>query len=67
MFCALSQNYQHLFQKINDIYILKQIVQGTQNDIEILVDQEGQSESTFPICAFSSRFFLFFPDFSLFS
>ena len=29
--------------------------------------QEGQSERTFPIFAFSSRFFLFFPDFSWFS
>ena len=28
--------------------------------------QEGQSERTFPIFAFSSRFFLCFPDFSLF-
>ena len=28
--------------------------------------QEGQSERTFPIFAFSSRFFLFSPDFSLF-
>ena len=28
--------------------------------------QEGQSERTFPILAFSSRFFLFFPDFSRF-
>ena len=30
------------------------------------VCQEGQSERTFPIFAFSSRFFLFFPDFSWF-
>ena len=29
--------------------------------------QEGQSERIFPIFAFSSRLFLFFPDFSLFS
>ena len=27
------------------------------------VSQKGQSERTFPILAFSSRFFLFFPDF----
>ena len=29
--------------------------------------QEGQRERNFPIFAFSSRFFLFFPDFSWFS
>ena len=29
--------------------------------------QKGHSERTFPIFYFSSRFFLFFPDFSLFS
>ena len=38
MFCGLSQNYQHFFQK-NNACILKQIVQGTQNGIELLVGQ----------------------------
>ena len=35
MFCALSQNYQHL--KKNEICILKQIVHELKNGIEILV------------------------------
>ena len=47
-YCATNQKLASMFVlylKIintffkNDIYILKQIVQGTQNDIEILVDQ----------------------------
>ena len=29
MFCAVSQNYQHLYEK-NNVCILKRIVQGTQ-------------------------------------
>ena len=31
MFCAVSQNYQHLYEKNNNVCILKRIVQGTQN------------------------------------
>ena len=38
IFCVLSQNYQH-FKKNHNICILKQIVQGTKNGIEILVGQ----------------------------
>ena len=37
MFCVLSQNYQHFLKK--NISILKQIVQGNQNGIEILLGQ----------------------------
>ena len=37
MFCVLSQNNPHLLE--NNVGILKQIVQGTQNGIEILVGQ----------------------------
>ena len=39
-----------------------QVVSSVANPI----CQEGQSERTFPIFAFSSRFFLFFPGFSWF-
>ena len=35
MFCALSQNNQHLFEK-NDKCTLYEIVQGTENGIEVM-------------------------------
>ena len=38
MFCALSQTINTFLK--NDICILKQIVQETQNGTEILVDQK---------------------------
>ena len=35
---------------------------GKDSSVASPICQEGQSEKTFPIFAFSSRFFLFFPD-----
>ena len=39
---------------------------GSYSSVASPICQEGQSERNFPIFAFSSRFFLFFPDFSWF-
>ena len=46
-------------------YLLDNLVSGQfGSSVASPICQEGQSERTFPIFAFSSRFFLFFPDFS---
>jgi len=45
----------HAFQKNKDLLV---------SSVASPLGQEGQSKRTFPIFAFSSRFFLFFPDFS---
>ena len=39
MFCALSQNYQHLVEKYIYMCNLTKILRKTQNGIEILVGQ----------------------------
>ena len=41
MFCALSQNYQHLLK--NNICILEEIVQGTQKKKKSIKIKVGQA------------------------